>query len=276
MSCLNQSWTPLWGPAGSLLSGTAVGGSWLAGSPSISVHTDPPAHAGAGTPCAQAGSQVPVLSLSRAAAPLATYGTARQDATRPAPALGLHQLTLPPRCPVLPSAARPVPAHPARGAARGPCLRGSSPLLPGRGTFHVCHYVPSAGRAAPSSPAPAPSFPQQTGAFPSPWQDACHRPLGSSRRGKELADRLKARACWRWFHLLQGGSHPAGYSPWDAPRQKHPRELNDGSPRAGAQHGAGLRTPGREAAVTNPVHRLPPAGAVPCGAASVLFPRPAP
>lgn len=125
MSCLNQSWTLLWGPAGSLLSGTAVGGSWLAGSPSISVHTDPPAHAGAGTPCAQAGRQVPVLSLSRAAASLATYGTARQDATCPAPALGLHQLTLPSRCPVLPSAARPVPAHtagvlhgvPASGAA---------------------------------------------------------------------------------------------------------------------------------------------------------------
>lgn len=154
-----------------------------------------------------------------------------------------------------------------------------SPLLPGRGTFHVCHYIPSAGRAAPSSPAPAPSFPQQTGAFPSPWQDACHCPLGSSRGGKELADRLKARACWRWFDLLQGGSHPAGYSPWDAPQQKHPRELNNGSPRAGAQHGAGLRTPGREAAVTNPVHRLPPAGAVragPFGAASVPFPCPAP
>lgn len=83
---------------------------------------DPAAHAGLGSPCAQAGRQIPLLSPSHTAARPATHRAATQDVTWPAPASSLHQLTVPSCCPVLLSAARVDPAHAAR------CYMGSLPF----------------------------------------------------------------------------------------------------------------------------------------------------
>ncbi|XP_055577123.1 uncharacterized protein LOC129736874 [Falco cherrug] len=153
-----------------------------------------------------------------------------------------------------------------------------SPLLPGRGTIRVHHYIPSAGLVAAGSPAPAPAFPQQTGAFPSPRQGMCH-PARQLRRARSWQTALLKS-------MLHGGgtgwtcceeiptqpTFPVGCSTAEMSLGAECREpLGRGT---AWRRAATTQTRGC-CAVTNPIQQLPPAAAVqagPCGTATLLLP----